>query len=68
MPPLDKAVRRDKHRRKAIDSKYQGVRYSAIRSGEALVAFEAERKTRAGGKPVRKIKEEIGVAFLERMC
>lgn len=58
MPPLDKAVRRDKHRRKAIDSKYQGVRYNTNRSGDALVAFEAERKTKAEGKPVRRIKKQ----------
>ncbi|MEP6775523.1 MAG: hypothetical protein ABJA50_08000 [Chloroflexota bacterium] len=58
MPPLDKAVRRDKHRRKAIDSKFQGVRYNTSRSGDALVAYEAERKTKADGKPVRRIKRK----------
>lgn len=58
MPPIDKAVRRDKHRRKAINSKYQGVRYNTTRSGDALVAFEAERKTRADGKPVRRMKRK----------
>jgi hypothetical protein len=56
MPRIDKAERRDKHRRKAIDSKYQGVRYRTSRSGESLVAFETERKTRAEGKPVRRVK------------
>lgn len=57
MPSIDKAERRDKLRRKAIDSKYQGVRYNTLRSGDSLVAFETERKTRLGGKPVRKIKK-----------
>ncbi len=58
MPPLDKAVRRDKHRRKAINAKFQGVRYNSNRSGDALVAFEAERKTKTDGKPVRRIKKK----------
>jgi hypothetical protein len=58
LPPIDKAKRRDKHRRKAINAKYQGVRYSTLRSGEALVAFEAERKTKAEGKPVRRVKKK----------
>jgi hypothetical protein len=58
MPRIEKAERRDKLRRKAIDAKYQGVRYSTLRAGEGLVAFETERKTKLGGKPVRKIKRK----------
>jgi hypothetical protein len=56
VPPIDKAHRRDKKRRKAIDSKYQNVRYDSPRVGESLVAFEVERKTRPVGKGVRKVK------------
>lgn len=56
MPPIDKAERRDKLRRKAIDSKYQGVRYRTIRAGDSLVAFEVDRKTKLAGKKVRKVK------------
>lgn len=58
MPPIDKAERRDKLRRKAIDSKYQGVRYHTLRAGESLVSFETERKTKLGGKSVRKVKRK----------
>jgi hypothetical protein len=56
MPPIDKSHRRDEQRRKRINSKYMGVRYSSPRAGESLVAFEAERKTSLGGKRVRKVK------------
>jgi hypothetical protein len=56
MPPIDKANRRDRKRRKARNAKFQGVRYSTLRAGESLVAFETERKTRVGGKPVRRVK------------
>ena len=58
MPSIDKSDRRDKYRRKAIDAKYQGVRYRTLRSGDALVAFEAERKTKTEGKPVRRVKRK----------
>ncbi|MGA7733817.1 MAG: hypothetical protein WCD37_21345 [Chloroflexia bacterium] len=58
MPPIDKADRRDRHRRKAIDSKYQNVRYRTLRAGDSLATFEAERKTRLQGKPVRKMKRK----------
>lgn len=58
MPPIDKAKRRDEHRRKAINSKYQNIRYRTLRAGESLVAFEAERKTKLGGKTVRKVKRK----------
>ena len=58
MPPIDKAKRRDERRRKARDAKFQNVRYSTLRAGEALVAFETERKTRAEGKPVRRVKRK----------
>jgi hypothetical protein len=58
MPPIDKADRRDERRRKAINSKFQNVRYNTLRAGESLVAFETERKTRSGGKQVRKIKRK----------
>ena len=58
MPPIDKANRRDEHRRKARNAKYLGVRYNTLRAGESLVAFEAERKTTAEGKRVRKVKRK----------
>lgn len=58
MPPPDKAERRDELRRKARNAKYQGVRYRTLRAGEALVAFETERKTTIEGKPVRKVKRK----------
>ena len=58
MPPIDKANRRDNKRRKRINSKYMGVRYESARAGEGLVSFEVERKTRLGGKPVRKVKRK----------
>src|SRR3954463_8855025 len=56
MPRIDKAERRDELRRKARDARFQGVRYNTLRAGEALVAFETERKTKVEGKPVRKVK------------
>jgi hypothetical protein len=56
MPPIDKAKRRDEHRRKARNAKFQGVRYNTLRAGESLVAFETERKTTVEGKPPRKVK------------
>jgi hypothetical protein len=58
MPPIDKANRRDQKRRKARNAKFQNVRYKTLRAGESLVAFETERKTRAGGNPVRRVKRK----------
>jgi hypothetical protein len=58
MPPIDKALRRDQIRKKDRDARYQNVRYRTLRSGEALVAFETERKTTIEGKPVRKVKRK----------
>jgi hypothetical protein len=58
MPPIDKANRRDERRRKERNAKFLGVRYNTLRSGEALVAFETERKTKIEGKPVRKVKRK----------
>ena len=58
MPPIDKANRRDELRRKARNAKYMGVRYRTLRAGDSLVAFETERKTKAEGKPVRKVKRK----------
>jgi gentisate 1,2-dioxygenase len=52
MPPIDKAERRDKKRVKAINSKYQNVRYRTVRAGESLVRREAKRKTMLEGKSV----------------
>ena len=56
MPPLDKAERRDRKRRKEREGKFQGVRYGSERAGERLVAFETLRKTKIEGKPVRRRK------------
>ncbi len=56
MPPIDKANRRDKQRHKARDARFQNVRYNNVRSGESLVTFEAERKTKLEGRTPRKIK------------
>ena len=53
MPPIEKAERREVKRKKLQDSKYQNVRYRTLRAGESLVAFEAERKTRIEGKPIK---------------
>lgn len=53
MPSIDKAERRDRKRLKARNAKYLGVRYRTLRAGDSLVAFEAERKTTAEGKPIK---------------
>ena len=58
MPPIDKADRRDKKRTKAINSKFQNVRYRTIRAGESLVAREAARKTLLEGRSVRRVKKK----------
>jgi hypothetical protein len=65
MPPIDKAKRRDEHRRKARNAKYLGVRYNTLRSGDSLVAFETERKTTVEEKPVRKVKRKTVIASKE---
>jgi hypothetical protein len=52
VPKIQKALRREKQRRKAIDSKYQNVRYQTGRAGEGLLRREVERNTRL--KPERK--------------
>jgi hypothetical protein len=57
MPPIDKADRRDKKRKKAIDSKFQSVRYRTLRAGESLVTKEAARKTLLGGRSVKRVKK-----------
>jgi hypothetical protein len=51
MPPIDKAARRDRKRDKAHNAKFLGVRYNALRAGQSLANFEAERKTSLEGKP-----------------
>lgn len=56
MPPIDKSLRRDEQRRKTRNGKTQNVRYSTLRAGESLVAFEAARKTTFEGKPLKHIK------------
>ncbi len=58
MPPIDKAHRRDRQRRKRINSKYMGVRYHTERAGEGLITFETERKTSLGGTRVRKVQRK----------
>ena len=58
MPPIDKAKRRDRQRKKAIDSKFQNVRYRTLRAGDSLIAFETDRKTSLQGKQVRKVKRK----------
>jgi hypothetical protein len=58
MPPLDKADRRDKKRRKAINSKFQNVRYRTLRAGESLVTKEAARKTLLEGRSVRRVRKK----------
>lgn len=50
MPSINKSERREQKRRKAIDAKFQGVRYNALRAGQSLTTFEAERKTTLKGK------------------
>ena len=56
MPPIDKAERRDSKRDKAHNAKYLGVRYNAVRAGQSLASFEAERKTSLEGKAPRRRK------------
>ena len=46
MPKIEKALRRDRRRRKAINNQYQNVRYATQRAGEGLVRREVERTTR----------------------
>jgi hypothetical protein len=46
MPKIEKATRRDRQRRKAINNQYQNVRYATHRAGEGLVRREVERTTR----------------------
>jgi hypothetical protein len=58
VPPIDKAERREEKRRKARDGKYQGVRYRTERAGESLVTFETLRKTKIGGKIVKRRKKK----------
>ena len=45
VPKIEKAARRERRRRKAIDSKFQNVRYNTRRAGEGLVRREVERTT-----------------------
>ena len=56
MPPIDKAERRDRKRAKARNSKFLGVRYNALRAGQSLANFEAERKTSVEGTAPRRRK------------
>ncbi|MDQ3930069.1 MAG: hypothetical protein M3328_13100 [Chloroflexota bacterium] len=56
MPPIDKAERRDRKRDKAHESKFLGVRYNALRAGQSLANFEAERKTNLQGKAAKRRK------------
>ena len=56
MPTIEKADRRDERHRKAREGKFQGVRYRTGRAGEGLAAFETLRKTKIGGKPVKRRK------------
>lgn len=56
MPPIDKAERRDHKRDKARNSKFLGVRYNAVRAGQSLANFEAERKTSLEGKVPKRRK------------
>ncbi|MBF6613920.1 MAG: hypothetical protein IVW55_12400 [Chloroflexi bacterium] len=58
MPTIDKAKRRDEHRRKARQAKFQGVRYNTLRAGESLAAWEAARKTTLEGKKVKRTKSK----------
>jgi len=46
VPKIGKAERRERRRRKEIDSKYQNVRYNTRRAGESLARREAERTTK----------------------
>jgi hypothetical protein len=58
LPPIEKARRRDDRRRKARNSKFQNVRYSTLRAGESLAAFEADRKTTVEGKKPKRGKRK----------
>jgi hypothetical protein len=60
VPDIEKADRRDERRRKERDGKYQGVRYRTERAGESLVTFETLRKTKIGGKAVKRRKKRGG--------
>ena len=46
MRKVEKAVRRERQRRKAIDSQYQNVRYATQRAGEGLLRREVGRTTK----------------------
>ncbi len=46
MPKIDKALRRDKRRRKAIQDQFQNVRYHTQRAGEGLLRREVARTTK----------------------
>jgi hypothetical protein len=56
MPPIDKAQRRDSKRDKAHNARFLGVRYNALRAGQSLANFEAERKTSVEGKAHKRRK------------
>ncbi|HMA33218.1 MAG TPA: hypothetical protein VKY74_01960 [Chloroflexia bacterium] len=51
MPKIGKATRRERQRRKAIDSQYQNVRYNTRRAGESLLRREVARTTKLKKKP-----------------
>ncbi|HUS17601.1 MAG TPA: hypothetical protein VM536_21610 [Chloroflexia bacterium] len=46
MPKIEKAKRRDRQRRKAINDQHQNVRYNTRRAGEGLVRREVARTTK----------------------
>ncbi len=46
MPKIDKALRRDKRRRKAIQNQFQNVRYQTLRAGEGLLRRVVARTTK----------------------
>jgi len=46
MPKIEKALRRDKRRRKAIQDQFQNVRYQTQRAGEGLLRREVARTTK----------------------
>lgn len=56
MPSISKSERREQKRLKARDAKFQGVRYNALRAGQSLATFEAERKTTLKGKVPKRAK------------
>lgn len=58
MPPIDKSERREQKRVKARNAKFQGVRYNALRAGQSLATFEAERKTTVKGKVPKRGKRK----------